>query len=304
MTTIGVAGLGHWGSKVVEEYASLRDDGVIDGVVACDEDAKRLSAADVADRRFDSLSATLEHVDGIHLCTPIGTHASLGQTVLESETDLLVEKPFTANPDSSFQLLQTAMHEDRILQTGHIYRFANVIDRLRELYQMGRFGKIEHITVRWTHKIDSPSRTNVLWDLAPHPIDILNYITGDWPSDIYCRTRTRPGAEVPTTATAQFDVAGADVHMAVSWDDYVRRRDVELCGTNASATVEAVKQELMIYDDDTTQQVAVEANNTIRREAKNFVDAIETRRNTVNSAVVGVRTVEAIDRLTEVAHRD
>jgi hypothetical protein len=46
-------------------------------------------------------------------------------------------------------------------------------------------------------------------------------------------------------------------------------------------------------------QLPVEANNTIRREANNFVEAIRTRRNEANSAVVGVRTVEAIERLEE-----
>jgi predicted dehydrogenase len=304
MTTIGVVGLGYWGSKVVEEYTMLRESGKIDEVIACDEDDERLSSVDGVDRRFGDLSATLEHADGVHLCTPIGTHGPLGQTILEADTDLLVEKPFTAKPDSSFDLLKTAMREDRILQTGHIYRFANVIDRLRELHQTGRFGTLEEITVRWTHNIDPPTGTDVLWDLAPHPIDILNYVTEDWPSNEYCRTRTRKGVDGPTAATAQFEVANADVRMDVSWDDYIRRRDIEVCGSNASATVEAVEQELTIYDDDGSHEIPIESNNTILQEATNFVDAIETRRNTANSAVVGVRTVEAIDRLAKVANRD
>jgi predicted dehydrogenase len=304
VTTVGVVGLGHWGSKVVDEYVALREEGVIDGVVACDEDDGRLAAVNEVDDRVKDLNATIDHVDGVHLCTPIGTHGPLGQTVLESNTDLLVEKPFTADPDSSFRLLQTAMRENRILQTGHIYRFANVMDRLRDLHRTGRFGTLEEITVRWTHNIAPPSGTDVLWDLAPHPIDILNYITGDWPSDEYCRTRTRPTADGPTAATAQFETAGADVRMDVSWDDHVRRRDVELCGTDASALVEAVEQEITVYDEGGVHGVAVERNNTIRREARNFVDAIETRRNTANSAVVGIRTVEAIDRLVEVADRE
>lgn len=297
MTSIGVVGLGHWGSKVVEEYIALRDDGEIDTVIACDSDESRLNSVANADRCFSDLESTLDLVDGIHICTPNSTHAQIGTQALTEGVDVMIEKPITTDRDSAFDLMELASQEDQIIQTGHIFRFANVTQALRDLYSDGRFGTLENITLRWSHNIEPLSGTDVLWDLAPHPIDILNFVTGDWPSAEQCQTRTSPDTEAAVSAGAQFSVAGADAYMQVSWSDHVRRRSIELTGTEASAIVDAVDQEIMIHDESGVTQHEVEKNNTIRTEISNFVDAIQTRRNRINSAVVGVRTVEAIERL-------
>jgi len=299
MTRIGVVGIGNWGSKVLEEYVGLRDDGKLNKVVACDTDEERLADAGRADARYTELSAALSQIDGLHMCTPVQTHAPLGRQVLNAGVDLLAEKPFTSDRDTAFELMQIAFREDLIIQTGHIYRFANVIEKLRELYQEGKFGEVHTVTVRWTHRLIDPPRTNVLWDLAPHPIDILNYITGDWPSDEYSRCRTRSGVDGPTSATVQFRLAGADVTMQISWDDEVRRRNVEIAGPEASALVETVEQNIKLYENKNTTSIPVTKNNTIQDEAAHFIEAIKTRRNSANSAVVGVRTVEAIERIEE-----
>ena len=302
VTRVGVVGLGYWGSKVLEEYAALRADGAVSHVVACDADPDRLAEGAAADERYESVDETLDRVDGVHLCTPIGTHKTIGRQTLQRGVDLLAEKPFTNDRDAAFELMQLALQEDRILQTGHIFRFANVIDQLRELYQTGQLGELQTVTLRWTHDVETPPGTNVLWDLAPHPIDIMNYVTGGWPSDECCRTRTLPEADGPVAATAQFQLGDTDVTMQLSWDDRVRRRDIEIAGTKASAVVEAVEQTIELYDDDGQRTLSVETNNTIRSEASHFVKAIQTRRNVANSAVVGVRTIESIERLINAAN--
>jgi predicted dehydrogenase len=181
MTRIGVIGLGYWGSKVVEEYLSLRDEGEIAEVIVCDNVESSLDAVDGADKYFSSLKPTLKKVDAIHICTPNDTHAPIGTEALSSGVDILIEKPFTTNRDAAFALMETASRENRIIQTGHIHRFANAIKKLRDLYRDGKFGTLHTISLRWTHHIRPLPETDVLWDLAPHPIDILNFVTDDWP---------------------------------------------------------------------------------------------------------------------------
>jgi len=299
MTSIGVIGLGYWGTKVVDEYLALRDEGRIEKVVACDLDETRLDEISGADHLSSDIESTLEMVDGIHVCTPNETHLPIGKKALRSGVDIMLEKPITTNRDAAFDLMELASKENQIVQTGHIYRFANVVQEVRDLYRDGRFGTLNEITLRWTHNIEPPASTDVLWDLAPHPIDILNFITDDWPSGESRRARTLPGSDNAVAATAQFSVAGAEVTMQVSWEDYIRRRSIELSGTEASAKIDAVAQEIEIHDESGISQHPVENNNTIRAEASNFIDAVQTGHNAINSAVVGVRTVEAIERIQE-----
>lgn len=294
---VAIVGLGYWGSKVLGEYADLRDEGTIDAVVACDQDPTALESADRADETRGDVAEILPEVDALHVCTTDETHFPIATMAIESGTDVLLEKPLTTDREQAFDLVQLASEQGQILQTGHIFRFANVIRTAREYYQKGYFGTVHTATLRWTHRLDRIRGTDVLWDLMCHPIDILNFVTDDWPRNPEGVALHDPGLERPVGATTTFEIAEGMGTVEVSWVDDVRRRTLEIAGTKRSGTIECVDQSMTVTDTDGTETIAVEANNTIRAEAENFVSAIETRENTFNSAIVGARTVDAIDRI-------
>lgn len=62
--------------------------------------------------------------------------------------------------------------------------------------------------------------------------------------------------------------------------------------------MDCVGQEIEAYGEDGSKnRLEVSANNTIRDEALNFLDAIKTGKNTFNSAIVGARCVEMVERV-------
>jgi predicted dehydrogenase len=295
---VAVIGLGYWGSKVFGEYVDRKKEGKLDGVVACDIDESNLEAVDSADARYTSVENAIEDVDAVHISTGNKTHYDITTDAIENNCHALVEKPLTTNRKKAYDLVEAASETGQILQTGHIFRFANVMRKLRELYRDGYFGEVYHFSLQWTHKMDLKPGTNVFWDLLPHPLDILNFVTGEWPDDSnglggsYRTEETTEAAYIQL----QYPSLTADVH--VSWVDPVRRRTIEVVGSDRSAVVECVDQTITVYDENNGgSQSSVDENNTIKAEQENFLRAIKTGENTFNSAIVGARTVDAIQMI-------
>lgn len=296
---VGVVGLGYWGSKVVEEYVELREDGRIDGVAACDIDTDRLQECD-ADEKYQNFGEMVSKVDAVHLCTGNDSHYNLAKTALNAGRDILVEKPLTVDPNKAYDLVQIASESGRILQTGHIFRFANVVRKIQELYSESYFGDVYHVNLRWTHYIEPIQGTNVLWDLLPHPVDILNYVTGEWPTEgTVTGIRGEYRGDTLEHAKFNFNIDNITASIEVSWADKVKRRTFEITGEKRCLRADCVNQEIEVYDGESWEQIECDKNNTIRAEANNFVNAIETGENMFNSAIVGARAVDSIQMMEE-----
>jgi len=301
---IGVVGLGYWGSKVFEEYCGLRDDNVIDSVVAVDADPEAIADVTGADDTFESVSDAVDSVDALHVATSNNSHFPIAEIALKNEKDVLLEKPLTTDRGDAFDLIQLASEKGCILQTGHIFRFANIIREVKDRYENGYFGEVEHVTLRWTHDFQPTGGEDVTWDLLPHPIDILNFVTDEWPVDVSGFANINADTGHRTAAHVAFSLGRAKGLIQVSWLDKQRRRSLEIAGTRRSAKIECVGQKMTVTDGDSAETIDVAANNTIRAEAENFVTASETGKNTFNSAIVGARTVGAIEQINEALIND
>mgnify|MGYP000719329067 CR=1 FL=1 len=296
---IGVIGIGRWGTKVAREYIALMNEGVIDSVILCDANNSMLKPfADIAIvcNRIDD---AIRKADGIHICTPNSTHYEIAKKALESEVHVLVEKPMTTDHNQAYELVEIATAENLILQVGHIYRFANAIRKIKELYENNYFGNVYYFNLTWTHLMPYMEGVDILWDLLPHPLDILNFITKKWPIEFVGVGRAFRRSELNEVSSLQAifdDGTFANIHL--SWLSPIRRRILEIVGSKRTALVECVKQEIKIFDGNNNKGklLDVDVNNTIRDEALNFIKAIETGKNTFNSSIVGARNVEMIER--------
>jgi len=294
---IGVIGIGSWGTRVAREYVALMNEGVIDSVILCDTDNSRLRPfADVA-VTSNKLDEVIRRADGVHICTPNSTHYEIAKKVVESEIHVLVEKPMTTDHNQAYELVEIATAENLILQVGHIYRFANAIRKTKELYEKNYFGDVYYFNLTWTHLMPYMENVDILWDLLPHPLDILNFITKKWPVEFVGVGRAFRRSELNEVVSLQalFD-NGTFANIHLSWLSPVRRRILEIVGSKRTALVECVKQEIKIYESNEEKLLEIEVNNTIRDEALNFIRAIETRKNNFNSSIVGARNVEMIER--------
>jgi len=294
---IGVIGIGRWGTKVAKEYIALMNEKIIDSVILCDvNDYVLKQFANVA-ITCNQLDDVIHRANGVHICTPNYTHYEITKKALEEGVHVLVEKPMTTNHNQAYELVELAIAKNIILQVGHIYRFANAIRKIKELYESNYFGDVYYFNLTWTHLMPCMEKVDILWDLLPHPLDILNFIMKKWPIEYVGVGRAFRRSELNEVASLQAIFNGgifANIHL--SWLSPIRRRVLEVVGSKRTALVECAEQKIKIYNEDSEELLKIEANNTIRDEALNFIKAIETGKSNFNSSIVGARNVEMVER--------
>jgi len=297
---VGVIGVGYWGKKIVDEYSKI-DDANLLGVSDLDE--KNLSYCEerygvkAGYKDYRELLARSE-LDAVNVCTQNQFHYQVCKDALEHGKHVLVEKPFTQTSQEGKELVRLAEARKLTLSVGHIFRFNNALSEVKRLISEEKFfGKLFLMEMNWVNLEKPWPDRDVLMDLAPHMFDIQNYLLGEWPESITCVGGQYRRSEGEETAyiTSRFKdglIAMADI----SWLVPRKTRQIMLAGEHRSAQIDAVAQEVTVFESGYTYRLGVERNNTIRDELLHFLNSIgnpsmETR----NSGAIGVRTVELIE---------
>jgi len=296
LVKIGVVGVGYWGSKVANEYLSLVENRIIDSVSLCDVNKDRLGLFKGV-KTFTSLEEFLRNVDAVHICTNNHTHYMVAKKALENNVHVLVEKPMTTSSCDAYHLIELASEKGMVLQVGHIFRFANVIRKAKELVDKNYFGKIYYFTLKWTTLMQPIQGVDIIWDLLPHPLDIIHFLTGKWPSNWHVFGRFYRRDKLNEMTFINLDYKDFVANIELSWLTPERKRTLEIIGSDKMAKIECVRQKMSIIAEDETYEIPVEANNTIREEILNFIEAIDSKKMPFNSHIVGAKNVDIIEKI-------
>jgi predicted dehydrogenase len=276
---IGIIGLGYWGKKILKEYADLAKGG--EGVnvrSVCDLDEENLRYCvehfGITDsyRDYRELLDNSE-IDAVNICTPNETHYRICSEALNSNKHALLEKPMTLKASEAYELAKSAKKKGLNLSVGHIFRFNNALQKVRNFIMEGTLGDLYYIDLDWTAMLNTPNR-DIITDLAPHPFDILNFLTDKWPIMLTCtangyRNSNRDLAFI----SAEFDgkVIG---HMHLSWLVPKKARLIKLCASKGTVDVDCLSQDVNVTDGQKTYALEVERNNTIKSELLHFLECI------------------------------
>ncbi len=140
-----------------------------------------------------------------------------------------------------------------------------------------------------------PNR-DVVFDLAPHAFDIMNFILDEWPERITCagKAHRRPKLEESAFITAEFP-SGAIGHVEASWLLPGKVRTVDIVGSERAAHINALTQETTVHHGEDHWDANVRQNNTIRSELEAFVGSCKSGKNGTNSGLVGAKVVRCVE---------
>jgi len=108
-----------------------------------------------------------EELDWVHVCTPVGTHATVAEPFLRSGVHALVEKPF-AESRAAYESIRTAADEGGVRATVvHNQVFYPPVQTALGWIDEGRFGRLHGVSVRWLEGNDprEPDRGDWVLDL-------------------------------------------------------------------------------------------------------------------------------------------
>ena len=341
--SIAVIGAGYWGTKLCREYlaierltgdASLRY--VVDASpAALDAIAKELGKchARFVEHYEDALRD--KELDAVHIALPNELHYPVAKLALESGKHVLLEKPIATSSRQAFKLAQMADAKGLVLQVGHIFRFNNAVRTLRDAIRDGRIGKPLYADLEWTTYMPPPKGRDIVFDLAPHPVDVLNYLLDEWPvaADAIGKSYLRKAQDKEEMASINLEFPdGFLAHIYLSWIHHgAKERRIVVVGEKGTVVVDALNQAVRLLTEDGEREVPltaidstgfieanqnqantkpsravpraskkgrVGANNTIRDMQLHFIERVRGRGPSLNSALIGAETVAVLENIT------
>jgi len=173
---IALVGAGYMGRLHAEKLAALAAEGGARFVAVCDVDAAR--AGELAARfGVEALSdhrALAGRAEAAVVAVPTVDHARVAGELLEAGLDVLVEKPLAATREQARALIESARSRERILQVGHVERFARAFREIQPVLSRPRFIEAHRIGPYPARGTD----VSVVLDLMIHDLDIVALLAG------------------------------------------------------------------------------------------------------------------------------
>jgi predicted dehydrogenase len=250
---VAVVGAGYWGPNLVRNFQSsprfrLR--------WLCDLDvarAQRVLGGYSTVRATSDYAAVLADpsVDAVAVATPAGTHLDIALAALRAGKHVLVEKPLAATYADGARLVAEAEERGLTLMCDHTYCYTPAVGRIRELVRSGELGEIHFVDSIRINLGLVQKDIDVMWDLAPHDLSILDFILPDnvEPVAVAAHGADPIGAGQACVAylTLQLNT-GAIAHVHVNWLSPVKVRTTMVGGAKRT----------LIWDDlNPAQRVAI-----------------------------------------------
>jgi len=184
------------------------------------------------------------------------------------------------------ELISLAEKKGVRLMVGHLYRFNNAIDTVKQMMSDNSLGDVREIKIHWINdeyafQPDFDKRVadrDVITDLAVHPFDIINYLFGKNPDYIFCTGGSYHLKNKLEVTTIIGKIDSTMIEIGVSWVTPPKTRSLVVVGDKKSLFVDCVQQTIQVYEKGVTKNLPIESNNTIATELSYFLDLMESKK--------------------------
>lgn len=234
---VAVVGAGYWGPNLVRNF-HIHSKTRVRWVCDTDEERARRVIAQHGDMRATSRFEDVLNdavVDAVVLATPPETHEALGIAALEAGKHLLVEKPLASSLEGARAMVETARRLKRVLMCDHTYCYTPAVTRIRALVRSGALGEVQYIDSVRINLGLIQSAVDVLWDLAPHDLSILDFVlpAEQAPTAVSAFTADPLGVGQSCVGFLTLPLPGGGVgHVHVNWLSPTKIRRTVIAGTH------------------------------------------------------------------------
>jgi predicted dehydrogenase len=190
-------------------------------------------------------------IDAVIIATPVRTHHAIAQKALRAGKHVLIEKPLTRTSAEALALIRLAEQKGLALMVGHTFEYNPAVLALRDIIQRGDIGQVLYVDAARLNLGQFRHDVNVLWDLAPHDISIMNLILGSEPQQVSARGNTCVHPFMHDVAYLELRYPGDIMgHIHVSWLEPAKVRRFTVVGDEKMVVYNDVapEEKLRIYD--------------------------------------------------------
>ena len=320
---LGLIGYGYWGPNLVRNFYSVNGCNVRMVVDARQERlnlvSKNYPAIQCSTNADDILNNP--EIDAVVIATPVFAHYTLAKRALENGKNVLVEKPMTASVQEAEELIELAEKKGLLLMVDHTFLYTGAVRKIKDLVDNGTIGRVQYIdSTRINLGLFQPD-INVLWDLAPHDISILNYLVDQRPVSVNATGVTHTGNEIENIAYLTLNYAdGFIAHFNCSWTSPVKIRMMMIGGDKKMVVYNDIEptEKVKIYDtgyehktDEDKKRILVDyragdvfvpklnTTEALADMAKDFITCIIEKKIPVSNNRIGLDVVKILEASNE-----
>jgi predicted dehydrogenase len=123
-------------------------------------------------------------IDVVAVVTPVWTHFDLAKAALENGKHVFVEKPFTATASQAEELIEIAERKNLKIMVDHTFLFTGAVRKMKQLIDSGELGDLYYYDSTRVNLGLFQHDVNVIWDLAPHDLSIMDYLLPGKPESV------------------------------------------------------------------------------------------------------------------------
>jgi predicted dehydrogenase len=322
MVKLGVIGYGYWGPNIVRNFSEHQDCKV---VAVCDKNSAALArvlgrhpGVRVTTEADDIVTSS--EIDAVAIVTPVSYHYELAKKALENGKHVFVEKPFTATGAQAEELIESAECKNLLIMVDHTFLFTGAVRKIKQLINEGTLGPLYYYDSMRVNLGLFQHDVNVLWDLAPHDLSVMDYLIGLEPDLVVATGSAHVNClediahltvYFPNNVLAHINVnwlspvkvrttlVGGQKKMLV-WNDLDPAEKVKVYDKGANVrTEQGVHQLLVSYRSGDMWAPKVEELEALQLETRYFLDCVTNSTKPFNDGQAGLRVV----RILEAAER-
>jgi len=322
----GVIGYGYWGPNIVRNLVSI--DGSHVKAVAEISPAAR-ARAQKAHPGITVTADTAEviaspEIDAIAIISPVWTHYELAKAALLNGKHVFVEKPFTGSVAQGEELVELASRKNLTIMVDHTFLFTGAVKKISQLLDEGTLGKLYYYDSTRVNLGLFQHDINVLWDLAPHDLSIMDHLIHSSPEAIVATGEKHLNGHEDIAFMTLYFPDNVIAHINVNWLSPVKVRTTLIGGERRMLVWNDldVDEKVKVYDKgvDITSREGVyellvsyrsgdmwspqlEQAEALREELEYFVHCVSTNQKPFNDGCAGLRVVRMLEAASESLNR-
>jgi predicted dehydrogenase len=318
MIRVGLIGYGYWGPPVARNFHNLGD---CELTIISD---RRPDALRRAKQAYPNAKVTLDaseaisapDVDAVAVVTPVWTHFDLAKAALEHGKHVFVEKPFTSTAAQAKELIDLADRKHLQIMVDHTFLFTGAVKKIRQLIQDGTLGPLYYYDSMRVNLGLFQHDVNVIWDLAPHDLSIIDHLIDDKPEYVTASGQSHLNGPENLAYITIYFANQVIAHVNVNWLSPVKVRTTLIGGEKkmlvwndldadekikvydkgvAITKPEGVYDLLVSYRSGDMWAPRLEQTEALAAETGYFVECISKNQRPINDGLAGLRVVEILE---------
>ncbi len=320
MINIAIIGCGYWGNNLIRNFSQIPSCKIS---YVCDIDVDKLRAIH---KKYPEITCTKSYkkilldpkVNATVIALPVSKHYEVAMdSLLIGNHHVLIEKPMTSSVKESSMLLHEASRQEKTLMVDHTFEYNPAIQKIKEIIKSGELGNINYIRGEWLNLGLLQPDVNVVWDLVPHIISIINYATNLHILSVKANAQGYIRQDIPEVASINMKLTdNVSAYLTVSWLEPKKTRKITIVGTKKQLIFDLTNEEepIKVYDKSVDPKIDfnqfkvnykygdihspyIKSTESLKNMCEHFIDCIENNKVPRSDGENGLRVVKVLESI-------